>query len=349
MLKGPSRAAVAVALLAAGAGTGCADGHRVTPAGAQPSRPPAVASPSRTVPGMYLYRYADANGATVNDVLYRAPGGGGWRPVATVKGPATPTPPRLAVSPDHRLVAWILGGLLRVGALDGSRVTIVADGVGNPSCQAPTWTADSRRLLFVTTPPNTIQVVDADGTGRHVLGTTPEPAGCGDLASTDGDTVYALVRTGGKAKLVAFGGGTGAGDAERAVAATWPPGQQLSEVLAASPGVTRLLVTTVDSAATCCGTPADRYAVVDPGTGRVTGLDNANDTQASIAVSGAFAADGRVVLIADHYRAEGAGEFGRGSAGDHQEFLTVYAPDGTVLGGADLPSLGYGYLVGLDG
>lgn len=95
---------------------------------------------------------------------------------------------------------------------------------------------------------NTIQVVDADGTGRHVLGTTVEPTGCGDGHPAPGDH---------------------------------------------------------------CGQVRD--------------------------------------VLRHAGRAEGAGEFGRGSAGDHQEFLTMYAPDGTVLGGADLPSLGYGYLVGLDG
>jgi len=345
-----SRAVVAVALLALAGGTGCAarpDSHGGPSAGAVPSR-----SPTAAVPGMYLYRYADADGVTVNDILYRPPGGG-WQAVTTVRGPATPSPTMFAVAPDHRHVAWILAGQLRVSALDGGQVTTVAGDVANPSCQVPKWTADSRQLLFVTTPgrgkptttsvANTIQAVNADGTGPHVLGTTLDPTGCGDLASADGSTVYALVRPGGKAKLVAFGA------SGRDVAVTWPADQQLHEMLAASTGDTRLLVTTVDSSFPCCATPADRYAVVDPGTGRVTSLDTANDKQGSIAVSGAFTADGRVVLIADHYRDQGTEEFGRGHAGDHQEFLTVFAPDGTVLGGAELPSVGYGYLVGLDG
>ena len=338
-------AAAAVAVLALGAGAAFVvlpGGHTALPVGPGSSNQPSAAATSPTspqphesdpVPGMYLYLPATPTVAANNDILYRPPGGD-WRKVATVPAPPQPSRTVVVVSPDHQHIATLSDGTVRVSALDGSQATTVATDIGTGPCQGPRWTADSRQLLITTTTAGrtgyTIQAVDLDGTGPHTVGTTSHAIGCGPVSS-DGSTVYAVY----PGALLAFDTGT----APRTVAADWPPGQEPRQVIAASPGSTRLLVATGSSADACHCSPLERYAVVDTATGRVTRLDNANDKQGSAAVSGAFTADGRVVLLAAHSRSDGGITL----------FLTVFGPDGTIVGNPPLPTMEYGYFVGIDG
>ncbi len=355
-------AAVAVLVVGAGAAVAALPGGNAAPLPADTGRsdepsvvasstPTAPGSPSAssttatttaaTVPGMYLYREDKADGTSTNDLFHRAPGGD-WKKIASVKGPSGPTPnstPWVVMSPDHQHIAWLQDGELRISAIDGSHVkTLVADPSG-PSCGNPTWTADSRHLLFgMGTAGNptaaTIQSIAIDGTGRKSLGPS-SGIGC-HIVSADGRVAYNVTSSDGKHHLAVFEGGA----APRIVTANWPAGQVPYEVIAASAGSTRLLVSTVREAEGCGCSPPQRYVVVDTATGHVTSLDNANDKEGSAPVSGAFTADGRVALIADRNRGDGTVVV---------PFLTVFSPDGAVLGSVPLPSMQHGHLVGFDG
>lgn len=303
-----------------------------TPSTAQSSAPPISTDP---VPGMYLYRLDTADGTTTNDILYRA-AGGDWNTVATVKVPASQPPagpPPVVMAPDRRHIAWYLDGKLQVSALDGSQVTTLATDIGSASaCIKPTWTNDSHHLLFelpVAGGGETIYAINVDGTGRHVVGTYSNGHPC-VVSSIDGNTVYA----GYDKKVITFKGG-----APSTIAAQWPAGNVPSTVVAVSPTSTRLLVSIATDSSSCGCSPPMRYVLLDPATGKVTLLDNANDKQGSAPMSGAFTADGRAVLIADRNRGDGSPPV---------PFLTVFNPDGTIAGSVDLPSTEYGYLVGLD-
>ena len=342
-------AAAAIAVLGIGAGTAFVvlpGRHMALPvAPGSPDQPAATASSSAAsptsprshqgdpVPGMYLYLPATPTVAGTNDILYRAPGGD-WRKIATVPVPPAPSQSVVVVSPDHQHLALLRDGVVQVSTLDGSQVTTVATDIGTGPCQGPRWTADSRHLLIITTTAGgtgyTIQAVNLDGTGLHTVGTTSHAVGCGPV-SANGGIVYAVY----PGTLLAFDGGT----APRTVAADWPPGQEPRQVIAASSGSTRLLVATGSTADVCRCSPLEHYAIVDTATGRVTSLENTNDKQGSMPVSGAFTADGRVVLIAAHSRTDGGITL----------FLTVFGPDGTIVGNPPLPPTEYGYLVGLDG
>jgi hypothetical protein len=351
-------AATAFAVLAIGAGTALAvlpGRHTASPVSPGPSGQPSTnATPSRTasptsapstsaspssppgdaVPGMYLYRLSTADGNVVNDVMYRAPGSD-WQKIANVKAPPTGL---LVVSPDHQHIAWYEGSRLHISALDGSQTRTLVANVGRPSCMAPTWAADSRHLLYNLIPASgqgsTIAAVATDGTGLHVLGTTSDTTAC-QIASPDGSTAYTVTFPSGAdptaATLVAFDGHA----APRTIAGNWPTGQRPHEVVAASAVSTRLLIGTVSTSDQCGCDPPEQYAVVDTATGQTTSLNNSNDSQGSTPISGAFTADGRIVVIAQ--RTPGK-----------DSFLTVYGPSGSVNGSPTLPSLGYGYLVGLD-
>ncbi|GGO77577.1 hypothetical protein GCM10012289_57560 [Nonomuraea cavernae] len=83
--------------------------------------------------------------------------------------------PQFAASPDGRKVAWITaGGLLRVR--EGAKVTTAARGLqGGTPCLSPAWSPDSRRVAYVhvgRNPAGSVSVVNADGTGERVLGST---------------------------------------------------------------------------------------------------------------------------------------------------------------------------------
>lgn len=350
-------AAAATAVLAVGAGTAFATlphRHTALPAGTgQPDEPSGTASATPTaspsgsppaaateLPGMYLYRLDTADGTTTNDLLHRAPGGD-WQKIASVKQPAVPPPngpPAVAMSPDHQHIAWLLDGKLRVSAIDGSQVKTVVANVQSAACTAVAWTADSRRLLFsapATGDPkaSTIQSVNIDGTGRQTIGTISGMA-C-DTVSVDGRTAYGLTSSGGRSHLVVYESGAG----PRIVTANWPAGREPFEVIAAEVGSTRLLVSTVRVSDGCGCSPPQRYAIVDTATGQVTSLDNANDAQGSAPVSGAFTADGRVVLIADRNRGNGSGVV---------PFLTVFSPGGAILTSVPLPDMEVGFLAGFD-
>ncbi|MEV6925445.1 hypothetical protein AB0M46_13240 [Dactylosporangium sp. NPDC051485] len=289
-----------------------------------------TAASTDPVPGMYLYRV----GNTTDDLLHRAPGGD-WRKITTVKGP-TPAEP-MTMSPDHQHIAWVLDGKLQISALDGSKVKTVVAATGTLSCSRVTWAADSRHLLFQAVASGdkgtTLETVNIDGTGRKTLGTATEGFDCG-LGSVDGATGYVVSRSG-KKHLVAFDGS----GAPRTVRASWPSGWQPNEVVAAANGSTRLLVAIVSDSASCGCSPPQQYVIVDTATGQVTRLDNAQDKEGSAPISGAFTADGRVVLIADRNR-------GNGTAVD--PFLTVFSAGGAILGSVRLPDIEYGYLAGFD-
>ncbi|GAA2368724.1 hypothetical protein GCM10010170_068730 [Dactylosporangium salmoneum] len=289
---------------------------------------------------MYLYRLDKGNGTATNDLLYRAPDGD-WQKNTTVKGPTVQPPngpPLLAMSPDHQHIAWVLDGKLQVSALDGSHIKTVVAATGTLTCPGVTWSADSRHLLFQTVSSggkgNTLETVNIDGTGRKALGTSAEGFGCSP-GSVDGATAYVVSRSGTKHHLVAVDGGAN----PRTVTASWPSGRQPNEVVAAQNGSTRLLVATVADSASCGCSPPQQYVILDTATGQVTSLDNAQDKAGSSPISGAFTADGRVVLIADRNR-------GNGSSVD--PFLTVFSADGAVLASVRLPDMELGYLAGFD-
>jgi hypothetical protein len=290
---------------------------------------------------MYLYRLDTADGKAANDIVYR-PAGGDWRTIGTVKQPPSVSANLglIGVSPDHQHLAWILDDKLQISAFDGSQLKTVTSNVGNLACQAPTWSADGRHLLFTTIADgghgNTVQVVNVDGTGRHPLGTSASALGC-VYASADGAAAYAaLPDASGKVSLVAFDGGA----TPRTVAATWPSGRSPLEVVAAEAGSTRLLVATANSSNVCGCNPPEWYAVLDTATGRTTGLDETNYRAGTARIAGAFTADGRVVVIANHDTS---------NATTNSLFLTVYGTDGAIVGSAPLPSMGYAYFVGFDG
>jgi hypothetical protein len=210
---------------------------------------------------------------------------------------------------------------------------------GITTCSGLQWTADSRRLVYLTTASltsntTTIHSVNADGTGLRTLGTL-NGTGC-DLASADGQTAYLVTAVNGKSQLTAFDGGAG----PRTVSADWPAGQQPAEVIAAAAGTTRLLVATEKVSSGCGCSTSERYAIVDTATGQVTTLDNANDKQGSAAMSGAFTTDGRVVLLADRNHRNGSGVI---------PFLTVFGPDGAILAEVPPPDVEYGQLAGFGG
>jgi hypothetical protein len=313
-------------------------------ASATPSDSPS-ASTSATVtdpvPGIYLYRLDKADGTSTHDLLHRAPGGD-WQKITSVTLPAAQPPagpPPVAMSLDRKHIAWLLNGKLQVSALDGSQVKTVLANTGSVACTAPIWSADSRRLLFVTRASDgvssTVETVNLDGTGRKALGTEAGNIGC-TLGSADGTSAYAKSYSGTKAHLVVFNGST----APRTVTATWPSGRQFNEVIAAEAGSTRLLVSTVSVGNGCGCSPPQQYAILDTATGTVTKLDNSQDKDGSSPISGAFTSDGRVVLLADRNK-------GNGSSVD--PFLTVFSADGAILGGAPLPSMEIASIAGIDG
>jgi len=303
-------------------------------ASSSPSESATVAS-TDPVPGMYLYRVGNTS-----DLLHRAPGGD-WKKITTAKGPTVQPPngpPLLTMSPDREHIAWLLDGKLQISALDGSHVKTVVAAIGSLSCMGITWSADSRHLLFQTLPSDgrgpTLETVNIDGTGRKALGTAAGGFECSP-GSVDGATAYAVAHSGTKRHLMAFDGGA----APRIVTANWPSGRQPIEVVAAENGSTRLLVATVADSASCGCSPPEQYAIVDTATGKVTSLDNAQDKAGSAPITGAFTADGRVVLIADRNRGDGS---------DRDPFLTVFSADGAILGSAPLPDMELAYLVGFD-
>lgn len=301
----------------------------------------ATTTTAGTVPGMYLFRRDKADGTSTDDLLHRAPGGD-WKKIASVKEPYGPPPngsPWVTMSPDHQHIAWLQGGELRISAIDGSQVkTLVAD-LDELACGSIAWTADSRHLLFgvglAGDPTASIQSVAIDGTGRKSIGPAIS-TGCGVLLSVDGRIAYGVTSSGKKHQLTAFEGGA----APRIVTANWPAGQVPYMVVAALVGSTRLLVSTVGESIGCGCSPPQQYVVLDTATGQLTSLDNANDKEGSAPVTAAFTADGRVALIADRNRGNGNGVV---------PFLTVFSPDGAILGSVSLPSLEYGDLVGFDG
>ncbi|WP_426506341.1 hypothetical protein ACPPVO_50430 [Dactylosporangium sp. McL0621] len=293
-------------------------------------------TPADPVPGMYLFRVDKHDGTITNDVLHRAPGGE-WQKVASVKSPtvALPAgPPLMTMSPDRKHVAWFLDGKLQVSALDGSQVKTLAT-VGDPVvCVAATWAADSRHLLFQAKSADgtttTTESIGVDGAGRKTLGPGGDAVQCGP-ASVDGSTAYVISNAAGPRHLMAVSGGT-----SRTIAVSWPGGRQPVDVVAADKGSTRLLVATVSDPGCGCA-PPKQYVIVDTANGKVTRLDNAQDKAGSSPASGAFTADGKVVLIADRNRGNGSGV---------DLFLTVFGADGAILGSAPLPDMEVGYLVG---
>jgi hypothetical protein len=310
----------------------------VTPGAGGSTSQSATGTPADPVPGLYLFRLDKHDGTPTDDVLHRAPGGE-WKKVTSVKGPtvAPPNgPPLVTMAPDRKHIAWVLDGRLQTSALDGSQVKTVATLGGDIRCGGAVWAADSRHLLVPTYGADgkstTLESVGLDGTGRKVLGTVAEGSVC-DLVSADGSTVYVATREGAKPHLLAVGGGS-----SRTIAVSWPGGRQPSAVVAVDRGATRLLVATV--ADTGCGcSPPQQYAIVDLANGKATRLDNAQDKDGSAPISGAFTADGRVVLIADRNRGNGSGVV---------PFLTVFGPDGAVLGSAPLPDMEVAHLAGVD-
>ncbi|MEV0596952.1 TolB family protein [Nonomuraea cavernae] len=98
------------------------------------------------------------------------------RPGAGLSALAKPgDSPQFAASPDGRKVAWITaGGLLRVR--EGAKVTTAARGLqGGTPCLSPVWSPDSRRVAYVhvgRNPAGWVSVVNADGTGERMLGST---------------------------------------------------------------------------------------------------------------------------------------------------------------------------------
>lgn len=347
--------ATAVAVLAIGAGTAFAvlpGRHTAVPAGPGPSdQPPVTASlspspsvaspsdrpptkPADPVPGLYLYRRSSSDGTITDDVWYR-PGGGDWRKVATVKPPSVPKPagpPPVVMSPDRQYIAWYLNGSLQVSALDGSQVKTLATDIDTSICGGPTWTGDSHHLLYQVPAAGggeKIYAVNVDGTGRRMVGTYANGRPC-ILGSFDGNTVYA----GFDKKVIAFKGG-----GPSTITARWPAGTVPSMVVAVSPTAARLLVSITSKSGSCGCSPPQRYVILDPATGQVTPLNNAKDKQGSAPMSGAFTAEGRVVLIADRNRGNGSGVV---------PFLTIFGTDGAIVGSVELPPMEYGYLVGLD-
>ncbi|MEV8516112.1 hypothetical protein [Dactylosporangium sp. NPDC051484] len=313
---------------------------RTASASPSPSESATTTPTGASVPGMYLFRLDKNNGTATNDLLHRAPGGD-WQKITTVKGPTVQPPngpPLMAMSPDHKHVAWLLDGKLQISALDGSQVKTVVAATGTLACVGATWTADSRHLLFQTLSSDgkgtTLETVNINGTERKTLGTSTGNVECSP-GSVDGATAYVVSSSGAKNHLVAIDGGA----APRTVTAHWPSGRQPIEVVAAENGSTRLLVATVADSASCGCSPPEQYVIVDTATGQVTSLDNAQDKAGSSPISGAFTADGRVVLIADRNR-------GNGSSVD--PFLTVFSAGGAILGSVRLPDMTLGYLVGFD-
>ncbi|MGB2567692.1 TolB family protein [Micromonospora citrea] len=107
-----------------------------------------------------------------------------------------------SVSPDGRRVAWVdpaRAATLFVADVDGSRRRTLARHV-DAYCVTPTWSPDSRRLLFREADPlgnpGRYGVLDTVGRRAPVTWWDVEPQGCHALWSADGRTVAMNSATG---------------------------------------------------------------------------------------------------------------------------------------------------------
>src|SRR5262249_9896483 len=93
------------------------------------------------------------------------------------------------VSPDHKNIAWINGstGQLEIANVDGTQRHTVAARVTYP-CGSPMWSPDSTKVAFGTgdTSHTQVEVVDADGSSRHVL---DAQGGCHPTWSVNASTI----------------------------------------------------------------------------------------------------------------------------------------------------------------
>jgi hypothetical protein len=301
---------------------------------------PAIAAPSKTMPGLYFYQADDQSGATKHQILYRA-AGGSWRVVSTltpptVTGPAGPPP--LIPSPDRKTDAWIMDdGGLQVAAPDATHVRTLTTVTTVDNCLsgqgAAVWTGDSRRLVYVQKSAdgkaNVVKAANADGSGSHTVATGSLDASCSVATSGDGRTVGYLAA----GKLtVAKADGTG----QRALDVRLSNNQVPNVLIAVSPDGGRLLISTVSGHGGCGCSPPQQYYVVDASSGKATQLSQGDTSP----ISGAFTADGRVVLFDD---------LNRGNGSDIAPRLTLFGPDGAVLGHTTPPGFNYGRVLSVQG
>lgn len=310
------------------------------PSTGTPSAPPTSASPpnaSATMPALYFYRLDRQDGALKNDLSYR-PAGGAWRVVSALPQPPGTTPstlPRISLSPDRRSMAWVTAdGKLQVSAVDGTGLRTLGQSSPSFSCGwgGITWTGDSRRIVYVEhsavqAATDTIKVVNASGSGARTLASIPAGTQCSVHASGDGRTVAYLDQKNNKVDLLPVDGG-----GQHAMTLRLPSGQVSRALIAVSPDGQRLLISTVSRQTACGCSPPQRYYLVGVGSGDFTRLDQ----DGTAPISGGFTDDGRVVLVDDLNRDNGNGVVPR---------LTLFGPDGSVLGHAAAPDFTYGYLV----
>ena len=91
------------------------------------------------------------------------------------------------ISPDGSKIAYVDGatGTLALANLDGTDK--VTTKIMLAQCGAPVWSPDSRRVLFVeNSSHNTIETVNADGSGRMVI---DAGGGCWPIFSVDGSRI----------------------------------------------------------------------------------------------------------------------------------------------------------------
>ena len=238
-----------------------------------------------------------------------------------------------AGSPDARSVAWLgepyLGPYLGldIAATDGSR-TIGVDVAPDPLCGSPVWSPDGRQLVIrVRNAAGTVEVVNADGTGLHVV---DAEGGCSPIWSADGRTL-AYLDTGDDTIVTINPDGS-----DRVVSAVRAPtGTPITELRSVSPAGVAVVV--LESNDGNCGDSAGQFkrTLVPCGdlylanltTGRLTPLTNPDG-----AVRNAlFGADGSMALQIDVVAKH-----------TYQTKYVFLAPDGEVAATATIPMYGIG-------